>query len=336
MTGSNDSHNWQTETEIWRHLKDTETKQDFLILVVDDEKIMRLQLRQVIEREGYRLVEARNGEECLQLFKSMKPDLILLDAIMPVMDGFTCCGKLQKLEGGERTPVLMITGLEDKASVDLAFKVGAADYVTKPIHWAVLRQRMRRLIEQSKLHYRLETAIQALQHLASYDGLTQVANRRLFDRHLNQEWQRMAREQLPLSIILCDVDCFKAYNDTYGHPKGDDCLQKVAQVINQAARRPADLVARYGGEEFAIILPKTTQEGAAKLAERIRVSVKKLAIPHKSSSVGEYVTLSLGVSSMVPIREISVSKLIAAADKGLYKAKSKGRDRVVSSRMKLQ
>ena len=166
-----------------------------------------------------------------------------------------------------------------------------------------------------------------LEKLATTDELTQLANRRCFDLDFNREWQRMRQAQTPLSLILCDIDCFKAYNDTYGHQAGDDCLQKVAAAIRQAAKRSTDLVARYGGEEFAVILANTDVDGAIQVAKRIGSAVKALQIDHGRSTVSQVVTISLGVATVIPDGEISLESLIALADKGLYQAKHKGRDR---------
>ncbi|MBD2098527.1 EAL domain-containing protein [Trichocoleus sp. FACHB-591] len=183
-------------------------------------------------------------------------------------------------------------------------------------------------IQQSELYQQLQQANQELQRLASSDGLTQVANRRCFDEYLAQEWQRLAREQAPLSLILCDVDCFKLYNDTYGHLAGDDALRQVAQAIAQAVKRPADLVARYGGEEFAIILPNTDAVAAAAVATEIQAKIKTLQLLHISSQVTGFVTLSLGVATTIPQSKSSAATLIAAADQGLYRAKAQGRNRL--------
>ncbi|MBW4490283.1 MAG: PleD family two-component system response regulator [Trichocoleus desertorum ATA4-8-CV12] len=297
-----------------------------LVLVVDDDVFMRLQLRRAMEQEGYQVVEATNGEQGLEDYKRLQPDIVLLDAVMPVMDGFTFCANLQSLSSGDRTPVLMITGLEDEESVAQAFAAGATDYVTKPIHWAVLRQRVKRLIQQSQLYRQLESANQVLQRLASVDGLTQLANRRCFDEHLYQEWQRLTREQAPLSLILGDIDCFKHYNDTYGHQVGDDCLHQVAKTISSCAKRPADLAARYGGEEFALVLPNTESRGGVRVAQNIQFKVKALQLPHKSSQVSDCVTLSLGIATMIPQVDANPSALVTAADKALYQAKAVGRN----------
>lgn len=298
-----------------------------LILVADDDKTMRLSVRQAMEQDGYQVIEAIDGEACLATFERSRPDVVLLDAIMPAIDGFTCCERIQAMSGTRRTPVLMITGLEDQDSVDQAFAVGAVDYITKPIHWGVLRQRVKRLIQQVRLYQQLETANHELQRLAAIDGLTQLANRRRFDEYLQQEWQRMLREQLPLSLILCDIDFFKVYNDTYGHQVGDDCLRQVAQVIQSSAKRAIDLAARYGGEEFAIVLPNTDQEGAVLVAQDIQSGVKQLGIAHSGSKVCNTVTVSLGVSNTIPSVLTSPEMLINAADKALYQAKAEGRDR---------
>ncbi|MBE9201369.1 MULTISPECIES: PleD family two-component system response regulator [unclassified Nodularia (in: cyanobacteria)] len=306
----------------------TENQSPILILIVDDEQFIRMQLRLALEREGYEIAEAENGREALNLVEQLHPDIILLDAIMPDMDGFECCTRLQSFEVGQHTPVLMITGLDDQESVDRAFEVGAIDFVTKPIHWPVLRQRVKVLILQSQVQKELESANQELQRLVSIDQLTQVANRRRFEEYLTQEWQRMAREKLPISLILGDIDFFKCYNDTYGHQVGDRCLQEVAQSIKNTIKRPADLVARYGGEEFAVILPNTDKEGAIILGEIICSVVRKRAIPHSSSVVSSYVTISAGVATLIPQPNSDYQEIIFLADQALYQAKKAGRDRL--------
>ncbi|NMF59973.1 diguanylate cyclase [Pseudanabaena yagii] len=163
------------------------------------------------------------------------------------------------------------------------------------------------------------------------DGLTQISNRRAFDQRLVTEWQRLARECAPLSLLLCDVDFFKRFNDRYGHPAGDTCLKAVAKAIETCIRRPADLAARYGGEEFAVILPSTQKEGAIYIAEQICQAVNDLQIPHEASYISGYVSLSIGVSTIFPERQIDPKVLVEAADKGLYLAKNQGRDRAIFS-----
>ncbi|RCJ15889.1 diguanylate cyclase response regulator [Nostoc sp. ATCC 43529] len=302
-----------------------------LVLIVDDEPFIRMILRNFLEREAYQIVEARNGIEALTMYNKVHPDIVLLDAIMPDMDGFECCTQLQILDCSKHTPVLMITGLEDEESVDRAFEVGAMDYITKPIHWPVLRQRVKRLIQQSQLQQKLEAVNLELQRLVTIDALTEVANRRGFEEYFYQEWQRMKREQQPLSLILCDVDFFKSYNDTYGHRVGDRCLIKIAQAIKDIVKRPGDLVARYGGEEFAVILPNTDTQGATYIAEKICDAVRKLAIPHQNSQVSRHVTMSAGFTTVTPQLNSDLEEMIAAADRALYQAKKAGRDRFVQN-----
>jgi diguanylate cyclase (GGDEF)-like protein len=322
------------------------TSEPPLILIVDDQNTTRQLLRQKLQEAGYRVAEAKNGEEGLRAYHYLRPDMVLLDAIMPVMDGFTCCTLLQTSPELHHVPILIITGLGDPESVDRAFAAGANDFVTKPIHWPVLIQRVRRLLEQAQLYRELEAANQALEQsnreleaankslaeLVSLDSLTQLANRRCFDERLAWEWRRMGRQQNPISLILADVDCFKSYNDTYGHHAGDICLQQVAATIRSVVKRPADLVARYGGEEFVVILPNTEEIGAVKVAEEIRLQINALQIPHAHSLVGSHVTLSTGVASMIPQITIPPVTLIISADQALYRAKKEGRDRVVLNR----
>jgi diguanylate cyclase (GGDEF)-like protein len=181
----------------------------------------------------------------------------------------------------------------------------------------------------NNLYQQLETANRELKRQASLDGLTQLANRRKFDEYLQQEWWRMTRERQPLALILCDIDCFRSYNDTYGHQAGDCCLQTVAQTLRHGVRRSTDLMARYGGEEFAAILPNTDLDGAFAVAQQLRSRVKALDITHGGCVPPGVVTLSVGVASQVPSSASSPEDLIAAADGALYRAKERGRDRVV-------
>ncbi|NMF60136.1 response regulator [Pseudanabaena yagii] len=312
-----------------------------LILIVDDDMFMRKILVRYLERENYRVVEAADGLEALKLYQEYQPDMILLDAMMPVLDGFECCSRLQKLPHGDHTPILIITALEDRESVDRAYEVGASDYVTKPIHWAVLRQRVRRLLEQANLRQQLEAAnrrlavvVKELQRLVSIDGLTQVANRRCLDEYLEQEFKRSSREKVPISLVLCDIDFFKNYNDNYGHQEGDLCLQAVAQAISKATNRPADLVARYGGEEFVIVLPNTDQEGGMNVATNATELVRSLQLPHGYSKVAPYVTISCGVATLFPHQHTqAINLLLKSADRALYVAKAEGRNCVRQSEL---
>lgn len=184
-------------------------------------------------------------------------------------------------------------------------------------------------IQQAELYNQLTIANQELERLAHLDGLTQLANRRRFDEYFHQEWQRQKRENQPISLILCDVDYFKLYNDCYGHPAGDECLKKVAIALRQSARRPADLVTRYGGEEFAVILPNTPIRGAMQVGESICTAIHQLNIEHQRSPIVKRITLSLGIACRIPTAEITPTQLLEAADTALYQAKQQGRDRMM-------
>ncbi|MEH2091097.1 diguanylate cyclase domain-containing protein [Nostoc sp.] len=186
---------------------------------------------------------------------------------------------------------------------------------------------IRDITGRKQIELALQDANQKLEQLANLDGLTQVANRRCFDARLKAEWKRLAREQQPLSLIMFDVDKFKLYNDYYGHLAGDDCLVRIAQTVQKIINRPADLVARYGGEEFLVLLPNTDLEGAIKVAQSIQQAIHALAIPHVQSDVKNIITVSLGITSRLPIWNIKPDTLIASADKALYHAKQNGRDR---------
>ena len=301
------------------------------ILLVDDDLVVRAKVSESLEQDGFEVILAKNGNDGIAAYQEHRPDLILVDAVMPILDGFEFCEQLKNL--GERlTPILMITSLDDNESVDRAFASGATDYITKPINLPVLRQRVRNLVRQSQLIKNqlteLQRANQDLKLLANLDSLTKLSNRRGFDDYIEKEWDRMKRIKAPLSLIMCDVDFFKHYNDRYLHPNGDKCLVKVAMSMRSTVRRSGDLVARYGGEEFAIVLPNTDALGAVSVGENVRSAIKGLQITHEASAVCPYVTISVGVSTIIPNSENDFHALINAADRALYQAKSQGRDRV--------
>jgi diguanylate cyclase (GGDEF)-like protein/PAS domain S-box-containing protein len=189
--------------------------------------------------------------------------------------------------------------------------------------------RFKDITERKYAENALREANEQLERLASVDGLTQVANRRFFDQTIEREWNRLKRTQEPMSLIMCDVDFFKSFNDTYGHQSGDDCLRSVAGALGETARRGGDCVARYGGEEFVVILPATEAKGAFHVAEKIRLTVERLAIEHRHSQVAPHVTLSLGVATLIPSKGWTPELIIKCADKALYMAKSSGRNRAI-------
>lgn len=327
------------------------------ILLVDDSEDIRLLLKQYLNKAGYRdILEAASAVEAFKLLGVEQEgghlpdqlptvDLILLDIVMPGMDGVITCRRILESEHYANTPIIMVSAIDDASLLEEAFDAGATDYVEKPVNKIELLARMRsalRLKEEIdrrreheelllNLTAQLREANEALQALAIMDGLTGVANRRRFNEYIEHEWRRAQRTGHPLSMLMIDIDDFKAYNDTYGHQKGDGCLKRVAETLQGSLRRPADLVARYGGEEFAVVLPDTDPQGAMEIAESVRAAVVGLNMPHRRSRAADYLTISLGVASVVPEQESAASEIIEMADRALYLAKGQGRNCAVES-----
>ncbi|MDB9516866.1 diguanylate cyclase [Roseofilum reptotaenium CS-1145] len=461
--------------------------EDCLLLVVDDNPDNLKVLRGVLSPIGYKLTFAMGGRQAIDRVKKAKPDLILLDLMMPDMDGFQVCEWLKADSNFKDIPLIFLTASQEMDHLLQAFEKGAIDYLTKPFHppellarvkthlelkhlrersqrqaekelivlkiiqgihyslnleeiltttvfsiqalfcasrvmicrcvfeeeyqivaiadspkaktlsigetvkiqsfvnpeskdrqfeiyapvgldrnqvkthlsvpiyqqndlWGILivdcddiskawhspeYQILVRIVEQiaiaikqSQLYDALQQANQELGRLVNVDALTQVANRRYFDQHLEHEWRRLQREALPLSLILCDIDYFKQYNDTYGHIIGDCCLEQVAQALSSTLKRPADLIARYGGEEFAAILPNTPLKGAITVAEQMQQAIGNLNIPHMTTELPEpIVTISLGIACVTPTPYSHLIRLLDLADRALYEAKHKGRNR---------
>ena len=320
------------------------------ILVVDDKPENLLLLSTVLTKKGYEVRKVVNGNLALLAAKAEPPDIILLDINMPEMNGYEVCEQLKAQEKTQDIPIIFITASDEVFDKVKAFSLGGNDYITKPFQIEEVGARIENQLAICRLQKRLKSqnvklekeiryreAIEAelveanrqLKALVNLDGLTQVANRHCFDEYFEREWLRSQREQNYLAIILCDVDYFKRYNDHFGHQAGDVCLQKVAQGISEVIKRPADLVARYGGEEFVVILPQTKGEMALQIAETIREQIKELNLEHPQSDVSDHVSLSLGITSMIPSLLYSKEQLLETADKALYEAKMQGRNRSI-------
>ncbi len=317
------------------------------ILVIDDHSFSLHILSHLLSDRGYQVRQATRGKVALQMMDLDLPDLILLDVQLSDMDGYAVCAQLKADPRTREIPVIFLTERDNTVDKVTAFEVGSADYITKPFqvaevlariqHQLTIQQQRRQLLAQNQrlqqeiqirrqLLRELKQANLELQHLATVDMLTQLANRRRFDDYLAETWQRLRRDQQPLSLLLVDVDHFKAFNDHYGHPRGDLCLRRVAQAMQPVVQRPADLVARYGGEEFAVILPNTDAAGAVYVARRLQRAIIHLQIPHVQSPTGPIITISLGVATRLVTAEATSQELIAAADSALYLAKEKGRN----------
>ena len=293
------------------------------ILIVDDEPINAAVLGEVLASEGEILI-ARDGPSAIEIAVAEMPDIILLDVEMPGMDGLETLAELRSRRLTETIPVIFVTARTEDADEEKGLRLGAVDYIAKPIRAAVTRMRVRN-------HIRLKRYGDLLQHLAFVDGLTGIANRRRFDETIETELRRARRRGNEISLILIDIDHFKAYNDHFGHLGGDECLRNVARTLEGATNRPGDLIARYGGEEFGCILPETGIDGARIVAEAFREAIAALRLPHPASPTAGHLTLSLGVAALEADEGTSADSLIKAADKALYTAKQTGRNRVCTA-----
>jgi two-component system chemotaxis family response regulator WspR len=314
------------------------------VLLVDDQLIIVEAVRRMLAAHPdieFHYVTDPKAAHAAAL--ALRPTVILQDLVMPGADGFQLIAGYRADESLREVPVMVLSTKEEARLKAHAFAVGANDYLIKLPDQLELVARIRHhsrgyigLLQRDAAYRSLRAsqdelarANQELQKLAALDGLTGIANRRRFDEAIAIEWQRARRQQGTLALLLCDVDCFKSYNDGLGHPAGDLCLKKVAAVMTEQLKRPADLAARYGGEEFAILLPETGLDGALKLAEDCRRRLEALALPHPGG-VGGVVTMSIGVAVGTPTAGGSIEALVAAADAALYDAKRSGRNRVVA------
>ena len=288
------------------------------VLVVDDQRANIQALFQAFQAD-HKVSMATSGEQALALCRSQPPDLVLLDVVMPGMDGFEVCRQLKADDATKDIPVIFVTGHNDEEAETRGLDVGGADFISKPINPRIVRARV-------KTQLTMKRQSDLLRQWVYIDAMTRVYNRRYFDEHLASEWDRAARLGAPLTVGLVDVDLFKRYNDHYGHPAGDECLRRVAAVMTASLKRPTDMVARYGGEEFGLLLPDTDAAGALHLAGQIREGLRLAHIDHAESSVGPLLTISVGLCTWVPGVAGSAPALLAAADAQLYLAKSRGRD----------
>ncbi|ACS86888.1 diguanylate cyclase domain-containing protein [Musicola paradisiaca] len=292
------------------------------VLIVDDQPI-NIRILHEVFTEQFDVLMATSGEKALEQVRTQTPDLILLDIVMPGMDGYEVCRRLKADPLTELIPVIFITSQTEAEVEAYGFEVGAADFISKPINPAVVRARVMTQLT-------LKLYMDNMRDIAWIDGLTGLANRRRFDEMLPGYWQVCRRERRPIALLMLDVDFFKRYNDSYGHQAGDDCLRQVATAIQQNIRRPMDMCFRYGGEEFACLLPFTDLAGACQRAGAILDTVRQLAIPHRASEISDSITLSIGVDCQIPHREDGWNLLLRNADTALYQGKALGRDRWVS------
>lgn len=296
------------------------------ILVVDDTPA-NLSLMSNLLKDTYKVKVANCGERALEIAQSeTPPDLILLDILMPGLDGYEVCRRLKANEATKDIPIIFITAMADVENESMGFALGAVDYIAKPFNKTVVKARIR-------VHMQLKRQSSLLENLVFVDALTEVPNRRALDQTFAQEWARSLRSGSPLSYILIDIDLFKQFNDHYGHGSGDDCLVRVAKALHGCVQRPSDCLGRYGGEEFAAILAHTDLEQALQVAQNFHASVAALRVPHAHSEVAAQVTISIGVATTVPHSEQTPHFLSDAADRMLYAAKHAGKNTTRSQRL---
>lgn len=326
------------------------------VLVVDDHLDRLRFLTELLTKHGYQVRSVINGKMALMVLRFFSADVVLVNIALPQMDGYEVCRAVKDNPATAQIPVIFMGGIENALDWDMvkAFAMGGVDYVTHPFvamevvarvkTHVTLRQLQQQLVTKNQLleiqnqqlrkeigdriiaETALHQANRTLNQLAHQDELTQIANRRRFDDYLRQAWQAALHHRLSLSLLLCDVDYFKRYNDTYGHQQGDACLRKIARILAQRVPK-GGLVARYGGEEFAVILPNHTGDQAMQFAQGLKEAIAQLQIAHTTSDVSAYVTLSLGISSTVPQGTHAYDELVVSADHALYMAKGEGRDR---------
>jgi len=292
-----------------------------VVMIVDDTKTNLMILAEALKQD-YAILTATDGAEALSLLKQGElPDLILLDVVMPGMDGYEVCRRIKQDPATRHIPVIFVTSMADSRDQKLGFDLGAVDYITKPFEVLLVVARV-------NVHMRLKLKSEQLEKLAFLDSLTDIPNRRALEENLEREWGRAKRSGTPLSVLMIDIDSFKPFNDHYGHGVGDDCLRRIARELQRGLMRPGDFIGRYGGEEFSVILPNCDLAGAALVAEKLRERVESLGIPHACSDVADHVTISVGYTTRIVVGDAILTALTEEADKALYLAKSRGRNQI--------
>ncbi|MDR0323943.1 MAG: diguanylate cyclase [Treponema sp.] len=289
------------------------------LLLVDDENANLKVLTHILWAD-YTIFTAPNGISAIEKAKEYKPDLILLDIIMPEMDGYQALAELKKCEETRKIPIIFITGLSSEKDEEKGLSLDAADYITKPFNSKIVKLRVRNQIQ-------IVNQLNTIERLSMIDQLTNIPNRRSFDERFNMEWKLAIRDKQPISLLILDLDKFKVINDTYGHQQGDIILKTVANIFPASFRRPGDFTARWGGEEFIVLLPNTPLESAMDVAEKIRSDIENTEILSSDGSAIK-VTVSIGVETILPEQDSSMQVFISNADKALYAAKKAGRNKV--------
>jgi len=313
----------------------------FTILVVDDSRTTRRMFVQELGYEkSFKILEASNGNECIEIFTLHRPDLVLLDIDMPIMNGYQVAQKIREIDAGGWTPIIFLSALSRDLDILKGIESGGDDYLIKPVRSAILLAKIRvmqRLLDAQtrlvKLTRELNAANEKLNRAVEIDGLTQLVNRRGLDRLLYAAIDAARIDMEPLTIVLMDIDHFKLFNDHYGHVDGDECMKKFSQILKEVCIHDYYVAARYGGEEFALVMPKTSRTGAMTFARALMHTLALKNIRHENSPVKPHLTVSGGITTVIPTT--SAEGLLRRADEALYTAKSQGRNRFFSYELQL-
>ena len=316
----------------------------FSVLVVEDQASIRAALVGELRHVGITEVhQAGSAQPAVEAFRQHRPDLVLLDIrLSGAEDGYWVAQQMRESEPGGWTPIIFLSALDSDLDVWRGIEAGGDDYLVKPVKPIVLVAKlraMRRLLDMRRrlvsLSEELHQANQRLNEMVEVDALTGLVNRRGLDRLRHSEIAAARRDGTPLTLMLCDLDHFKHYNDTRGHVQGDACLKEVSRVLREVCVRPRDVASRYGGEEFALILPNTPRSGAMTFARALGKVLKVRAIAHEGSPLGDRLTLSGGITTCIPDETTSAEGMLMRADEALYAAKAQGRNRFFSFEMQM-
>ena len=325
--------------------EDVVDNHQIVVLLMDDQEMVYEGIKRMLaDEDDIDLHYCSDPSEAITTASQLQPTIILQDLVLPGIDGMTLVRFYRGNDATKNIPIIVLSSKEDPITKRDAFQYGANDYLVKLPDKIELIARIRSHAKQHLLQLERNAAFFALREmqkqlekknlelkrLSSLDGLTGIANRRIFDKTLIKEWKQSVLHKTTLSLILIDIDFFKPYNDTYGHQQGDDCLHSVAQALSTAAHHPTDLLARYGGEEFVVIAPNTNSGGATRLAENLCTAIRDLKIPHKASKAAEIVTISLGIATLSPASNDDMNCMVKYADEALYKAKDSGRNQSIT------
>lgn len=291
-----------------------------VVLVVDDNPTNIEILAEALGPD-VDVIISTDGQTAIDVVCVEDVDVVLLDIMMPEMDGYEVCRRIKGQDFSRDVPIIFVTALADKADEEFGLKLGAVDYITKPVSPAIVRARVSN-------HVTLKRQQDFLKRLSSVDGLTGVSSRRYFDEVIDREWRRSLRNSDPMSVMLIDVDRFAKFNEKMGHAEGDGCLKSIGWCLAEEVKRPSDLLCRYDGNRFVVLLPETAADIARGYAEAIHTAVHSLGIPHPTSDVAQIVTVSIGVATTIAVASRDPRDLVSRADQMLYEAKRMGRNRV--------